>query len=142
MSDRSAPRATVPRILAATVVLFAVMGLTLAPRSLAWPARTVALDALSLLPTRWNEFLVGGDVDRALNVAIFVPLGAAVALVLPLRWAPASVLLGAAASCAVEMAQSVIPGRVPDADDIVANTLGALLGTVVVIVVRLLARLR
>lgn len=140
MPDRPAPRLTPARILAATIALFSVMGLTLAPRSLAWPARTLALDALSLLPPWWSGILLGGDIDRALNVAIFLPLGAAVALVLPLRWAAASVLVGSAVSCAVEIVQSVVPGRVPDVADILANTLGTLLGTIAVIVVRLVAR--
>lgn len=141
MSARPAPTFTVGRILAATFAVAAVAGLTLAPRSWAWPARSWALDAVALLPTRWADFLLGGDADRALNIAIFVPLGAAIAALLPLRWVPASVGVGFAISCAVEIAQTVIPGRVPDVADIVANTAGALVGTVLVLAVRLIARL-
>ncbi|MFS0793654.1 VanZ family protein [Microbacterium sp. 1P10AE] len=138
--DRSAPSFTPARVLVAASVLAAVVGLTLAPRTIAWPVRSLFLDALAHLPARVNDVLLGGDADTVLNVAFFVPLGIVVAMLLPLRWAPASVVLGAAVSLAVEIAQSVIPGRVPDAGDVVANTTGALIGTVVVVIVRLLAR--
>lgn len=140
MSDRPAPSLTVARVLAAAAVLATVVGLTLAPRRIAWPARTLLLEALALLPARGNDVLLGAGTDTALNVAFFVPLGMALALLLPLRWAPASVLLSAGVSLAVETAQSVIPGRVPDVGDVVANTGGALIGTVVVVVLRLLTR--
>ncbi len=138
--DRSAPSFTPARVLVAASVLAAVVGLTLAPRTIAWPVRSLFLDALARLPARVSDVLLGGDADTVLNVAFFVPLGIVVAMLLPLRWAPASVVLGAAVSLAVEIAQSVIPGRVPDAGDVVANTTGALIGTVVVVIVRLLAR--
>lgn len=140
MSDRPVPTPTRARVLLATGVLAAVAGLTLAPRSLAWPTRSLVLELLALLPPRWSDLLLGGDADLALNVAFFVPLGAAVALLLPLRWAPASVVLGAAVSLTVEIAQTVVPGRVPDCGDVVANTAGALIGTAAVMLVRLVAR--
>lgn len=141
MSARPAPPFTAARVLAAAFAVAAAAGVTLAPRSWAWPARSWALEAIALLPTRWGDLLLGGDPDRALNIAIFVPMGAAIAALLPLRWAPASVGAGFAVSCAVEFAQTAIPGRVPDVADVVANTAGALAGTVLVLVVRLIARL-
>lgn len=140
MSDRPAPPLTVARVLVAATVLATVVGLTLAPRCIAWPARTLLLDALALLPPRWTDVLLVGGADTSLNVVFFVPLGMALALLLPLRWAPASVLLSAGVSAAVETAQSVIPGRVPDVGDVGANTVGALAGTVVIVVLRLLTR--
>ncbi|MDQ1173541.1 hypothetical protein QE430_001848 [Microbacterium testaceum] len=140
VSDRSASVFSAPRLLVAGAVLAAVAALTLAPRTIAWPARTLVLDALDHLPPWGSALLFGAGADVALNVLFFVPLGAAVALLLPLRWAPASVLVGAAVSLTVEIAQTLIPGRVPDADDVASNTLGALIGTVVVLVVRLIAR--
>ena len=140
MSDRSAPSPTTARILLATAVLTVVAGLTLAPRAVAWPARTLVLDALEHLPPRWNDLLLGGNADTALNIAFFVPLGAALALLLPLRWSPASVLVAAAVSLTVEVAQTVLPGRVSDPGDVVANTAGALVGTVVVVFARVMFR--
>ncbi|WJS92175.1 VanZ family protein [Microbacterium testaceum] len=131
---------TPARVLTAGAVLAAVVALTLAPRAIAWPARTLVLDALDHLPPSWSALVLGAGADVALNIAFFVPLGAAIALLLPLRWAPASLLLCALVSLAVEALQAGIPGRVPDAEDVVSNTIGAAIGTVVVIAVRLTAR--
>ncbi|SDO61771.1 VanZ like family protein [Microbacterium sp. ru370.1] len=140
MTERSAPLLTPARVLSATGILAVIAALTLAPRAIAGPARALALGVLDRLPSPWTDVLFGGGTDVALNIGFFIPLGAAVALLLPLRWAPASVLMGAAVSATVEIAQTVIPGRVPDSGDVVANTAGALIGTVVVVVARLLAR--
>ncbi|WP_225310163.1 VanZ family protein [Microbacterium testaceum] len=134
------PVLTPARVLIAGAVLAAVVALTLAPRALAWPARTFVLDALDGLPPSWSALLFGAGADVALNIAFFVPLGAAVAVLLPLRWAPASLVLCALVSFTVETLQAAIPGRVPDAEDVVSNTIGAAIGTVVVIVLRVTAR--
>lgn len=140
MSDHSARSSTTGRVLLAGAVFAVVAGLTLAPRAIAWPARTLVLDAIDHLPPQWGDLLLGGDADTALNIAFFVPLGAALALLLPLRWAPASVLLAAAVSFTVEVAQTVLPGRVSDPNDVIANTVGALVGTVVVVFARVMVR--
>jgi hypothetical protein len=67
-----------------------------------------------------------GAVDVLLNVALFVPFGAG------LRMAGWSLLrTGAAAfvvSAAVEVAQSIIPGRDPSLSDVVTNSIGGVLG--------------
>jgi len=131
---------TPTRVLTAGAVLAAVAALTLAPRAIAWPARTLVLDALDHLPPSWSALVLSAGADVALNIAFFVPLGAAIALLLPLRWAPASLLLCALVSLAVETLQAGIPGRVPDAEDVVSNTIGAAIGTVVVIAIRVTAR--
>lgn len=140
MSDRPARILTTPRVLVATGVLAGIVALTLAPRTIAWPARTLLLDALAHLPARWTEVLLSGGPDLALNIAFYVPLGMALALLLPLRWSPASVVIGAVVSVIVESAQAVIPGRVPDPGDVLANTVGALVGTILVVVLRTIAR--
>ena len=138
MSDR--PVFTPARVLSAGAVLAAVGVLTLAPRAIARPARTVVLDALDHLPSSWRALMFGAGADVALNIAFFVPLGAALALLLPLRWSPASVLLCALVSLTVETLQAGIPGRVPDAEDVLSNTIGAAIGTVLVVAMRAAAR--
>lgn len=130
------------RVLTVGAVLTAVVALTLAPRAIAWPARTLVLEALDRLPPSWSAPMGEMGADVALNIAFFVPLGAAVALLLPLRWAPASLPLCALVSLGVEILQVGVPGRVPDADDVVSNTLGAAIGTAVVIGARLAVRPR
>ncbi len=64
--------------------------------------------------------------DALRNVILFAPLGAALAV--SLRWAVPGVLIGAALSAAIEVAQIFIPGRYPSAIDVIANTAGTALG--------------
>ena len=71
-----------------------------------------------------------GTADLLLNSALFMPLGAALAL----RGQPRRriVLFAALLSSAIELSQFVIPGRDPTPGDVVANTLGAALGALLV----------
>jgi hypothetical protein len=68
-----------------------------------------------------------GLFDVAANVALFVPLGV---LAVRAGWArPAALAAGTALSFGIEFAQQWIPPRHPSSYDVVANTLGTLLGT-------------
>ncbi len=71
-------------------------------------------------------------IDVALNVALFVPIGAI--LTLALRRRPLRVVgLAWAASLLVEIVQgTLLPGRTSSAVDVAANTIGAALGAVAV----------
>lgn len=65
----------------------------------------------------------------ALNVALFVPLGGSVALLLPERRLLGAAVVGASLSILVETGQLVLPvTRSTDVDDVLLNTLGAVLG--------------
>lgn len=76
------------------------------------------------------------QLESTLNALLFVPLGAAVALALSRRlWILAPVMVFGA-SFAIEHVQASIPGRVPDIQDIVWNTVGGVAGAVVVGIVR------
>ena len=80
-------------------------------------------------------------VEFVANILLFVPFGAIVASRLPLkRWwlAPAA---AAALSSAIELGQALLlPQRVSDWHDIVANTAGALAGAIALVVVRALVQ--
>ena len=81
-----------------------------------------------------------GKAEFLANVALFVPLSALLALVLPARLRyvvlPACFLI----SVAVESLQAVaLPDRVPSVADIVANTAGACIGLVAIAVIDALA---
>jgi glycopeptide antibiotics resistance protein len=65
-----------------------------------------------------------------LNVLLFVPLGAGLALLTSWSWWRVA-LAAAAASAVVELLQVVLP-RDPDPMDVVANTIGALVGALAV----------
>lgn len=75
-------------------------------------------------------------VDLAGNVVVFVPLGAALALALSRRpartWLALTTLAGAGLSLAIELAQSLIPTRVAALEDWLLNTVGVVLGALLV----------
>ncbi len=80
------------------------------------------------------------QVEGTLNALLFIPLGATLTILLGRRlWVLASVI-GFIVSVSVEYMQAQIPGRVPDAYDIVWNTLGALVGAVLAAIVAGLIR--
>jgi glycopeptide antibiotics resistance protein len=81
-------------------------------------------------------------ISIAGNVVVFVPLGLAVtrSLALGRGLAPLAALVGGTAfgalvSACIEMLQILSPSRFPDWRDLVLNTLGALVGAIVAILI-------
>jgi hypothetical protein len=72
------------------------------------------------------------DAEGLANVLLFVPLGAAGALLLRRHAAWVVIALGAL-SLAIEVLQARLPGRTPSYRDVVANSVGALAGALVVL---------
>ncbi|MCW5571446.1 MAG: VanZ family protein [Steroidobacteraceae bacterium] len=71
--------------------------------------------------------------DRAGNLLSYLPLGALLAYLAPLRWRAAAafagaLLLAAALSCTVELLQHMTRSRVPNLVDVVMNATGGALG--------------
>lgn len=135
MSDIStSPRRGV-RLLSAAVIAAVITALTLAPPSIAAPLRGAFLRSVAEVGEfGWMPFR---EVDDLLNVLLFVPLGATLALLLARRWWPLAIVVSFALSAAVEFAQRSIPGRVPDGDDVLWNTVGAAIGVLAVTIPRL-----
>lgn len=82
--------------------------------------------------TDWITF---GRVEFAANIAMFIPLGMFLVLLLGRRRWWLAILLCVAVSCAIEISQgALLPTRVSDLADVVANssggTVGVLLGVV------------
>lgn len=123
------------RAVVALLALAAVALLTLGPRAIVAPARGVFTEIADAVIAPLVAGIPYGD-DRALNAILFVPLGAALALLLARRFWPLAVVAGFAVSAAVEFAQVAIPGRVPDPHDVLWNTLGASAGAVIVAAIR------
>ena len=67
-----------------------------------------------------------GWSDAIVNVILFMPFGAALATLG--RTGPRPILAGCVLSCAIELAQTVIPGRDPSLGDVTFNTLGTAAG--------------
>jgi glycopeptide antibiotics resistance protein len=76
-------------------------------------------------------------VEFSANIAMFMPLGFLLVLILPRQmwWvAPAT---GFAASCAAEVAQALfLPNRFATIEDVISNTSGAILGAVIALAIR------
>lgn len=124
----SARRILSAALLAGYGVLLAVVAL--------WP--TPVDGAASGLLQRLEEWLPGSyDVlESTSNVALFVPLGVLVALQLPRRMRWAGVPIGAAVSLGIEMLQAeLLPDRVATPSDVVANTIGTVVGVLLVALV-------
>ena len=75
-------------------------------------------------PTTWS---VGSPVEFALNMALFVPWGMLAVFVLGARRWWLAALLGVALTVSIEVLQ-IPSARISDPRDLVANSLGALLG--------------
>ncbi|WP_312180576.1 VanZ family protein [Arthrobacter sp.] len=79
---------------------------------------------------RWVDY---GLVEAAANVVLFVPLGLLVGAWLSPRWTWLAALAGFCLSAGVETGQALLlPERFATPQDVMANTLGAALGTVAV----------
>ena len=68
------------------------------------------------------------------NVLLFVPMGVLLTLLLGVRNWWLALALGVAVTLTIEFAQLFLPARVSDPRDLLANTLGALIGIGVVTV--------
>lgn len=90
---------------------------------LAWFAATPLLS--------WIDYDV---VEFTANIVMFVPMGVLLALLLGRgrRWLALS--LGVAASLTIEFIQLFEPARVSDARDIIANSLGTIIGICLVLI--------
>ncbi|MCR2763624.1 VanZ family protein [Microbacterium sp. zg.B48] len=124
------------RVVATALAALAVTVLTLAPRRLVAPARGAFMQFLDGITAPLLVWIPYSEAERALNAVLFLPLGATLALLLSRRFWPLAILGGFALSAAVEHAQASIPGRVPDGEDLLWNTVGGALGVLVVTVVR------
>lgn len=139
MTDITTTRRRGGRLLAAVIAAVAVTALTLAPRAIAAPARAAFMEVTDAVIAPLLIWVPYGYAEQVLNTILFVPLGATLALLLSRRAWPVAILAGFALSAAVEYAQGSIPGRVPDLDDVLWNTVGAAIGVVVVTIPRLVA---
>ena len=113
------PRDTHGRVILVALALLAIALATL------WPMPGISRHVIFCLPCG-----VRGTSDLLLNIALFIPLGAALARRGHRR---GRIVVGAVLlSSAIELAQFFIPGRDPTLGDVVANTFGAALGALIV----------
>lgn len=123
-----------------TRVLFAVYLVALARVTL-WPqlADDDGFDLVHTILTWLSSLGIGltySVTEFLANIALFVPFGILVSLLLPRRPAWMVIALGLATSTVIELAQLLfLPHRVSDVRDLVANTLGTALGVGILLLV-------
>jgi len=81
--------------------------------------------------TEWITFNV---IEFTANIAMFVPIGLFFVLLLGRRQWWLAILLGVILTLGIELAQQNIANRVSDPRDLVANSIGAVIGTLLALV--------
>src|SRR3546814_3602942 len=125
--------------------VFAGLGIYLAA-ALVVLLSPVSPEAIVAAVTTWLRDDAGlssvrqGWVEFAANIALFAPLGALVTLVFRRGWA--GVVVALVLSAGVELAQTLLPGRLASPRDVLANVLGAAVGAAAVLVLRAARRAR
>ena len=130
-TDTPAPRHR-GRFIAAALAVAAVAMLTLGPRAFVAPVSGAAIRIMDAATGPLLSSIGHDGAERLLNILLFVPLGLTMALVLGRRLRLIAALAGFALSAVVEYSQRSIPGRVPDIEDVLWNTLGAAIGVIIV----------
>ncbi len=148
MSKLRPPRKSGAR-LGLVSVLFAgytafILVVTLSPSQVdssvqGWVYRFVAA-AQRLGAPAWFDY---DAVEFSANVGMFIPFGFMLALLLPAQWAWVSILAAAALSTGIEFFQKeFLPQRVFDPRDIIANSLGGLVGFILAASLRAIVHAR
>ncbi|SFP83334.1 Glycopeptide antibiotics resistance protein [Amycolatopsis arida] len=144
-------------IVSGLVTLYACLAVAVVLLPLPGPGTSPLPQPVQLVPLRWvadvareagrygDPLATSALQQLAMNVLLFVPLGI-IARTLLRRGARGTLLLGFAASLAIEVTQltgnfgMVRPYRIFDVDDLMSNTTGALLGWVLATLYLLLRR--
>jgi VanZ family protein len=135
MTRRSLPFAVLAAVYLAVVAL-----VTLGPTL--WRTLPNRGDYDVLSPTVWvdpDTWVRIGSPEFVANILLFVPLGLLLRLAVPRAGWLGAAVIGGAVSVAIEVLQMWSP-RVSDPRDVVANTLGALAGALIGVVVSAVAR--
>ena len=120
-----------------------VAWLTLTPQPIDADRQQLIVRVLDAVHRR--GYLESVDYDRLeflANIALFVPVGVFLLILFGARFWWLAGVGSFALTFAIESAQTQIPGRVSDERDLVANTLGGLIGVAVALVLTMPATLR
>jgi glycopeptide antibiotics resistance protein len=123
-----------------TVVTFVYLGvvgwITLGPQPFDEGSDSFVWGLLALFGRfSFTEWITYSTLEFWSNVAMFVPVGLFFLLLLGRRRWWLAIVLGVALTCGIEFVQQFLPDRVSDPRDILANSVGALVGVVVALVV-------
>lgn len=117
--------------------------LTLSPQPIGPGEQTLIARGLAALHERgYAESLDYDRLQYVANIALFVPVGMFLLLLFGAGGWWLAAIACFAMTCGIEVAQQHIPGRVSDINDVVANTLGGVIGVAVALVLTMPATLR
>ncbi|MGF3054662.1 VanZ family protein [Microbacterium sp. YY-03] len=127
-----------PRLVVLIATVAFLLALTLMPRQIVAPVR----NAVMHLAYAFAEPAVSGmsfiQVESTLNALVFIPLGVALAIIFGRKLWLFAPVFAFAISFTIEYLQVRVPGRVPDVNDIVWNTMGGLIGACIVALIRMM----
>ena len=113
-----------------------VAWMTLGPQPLDAGGSRILYRALHFFGShQLTSWITYDRVEFTANIAMFVPIGLLFVLVLGRRRWWLAMLIGVALTVTIEVSQLGIPGRVSDPRDVLSNSLGAMLGVVVALLV-------
>jgi len=121
-----------------------VLAVTLSPTPLDRGYETSIAKVLSVLHNHGvPEWFGYNKLEFSANIAMFIPIGILVTLLLPSRAWALALLLCPALSVAIELTQAVaLTARFATLADVAANSLGALIGIIVAVVLTVIVHRR
>lgn len=143
-----APRKSRMRLLVGLAVLLAYTGVilvvTLSPTQLDVNYQNAVLRLIDVLHRNGVPGWFGyGEIEFLANVAMFVPFGFLIAILLPQKLSGLTVLVGPGFSAFIENFQrEFLSERVASVYDVVANSAGAIIGLALAIVLRAVVHAR
>lgn len=120
-----------------------VAWLTLTPRPISPDQQRLVMQVVDALHRRgYAESIDYSRFEFLANIALFVPIGVFLLLLFGASGWWLAAIGSVAMTIVIETAQQQIPGRVSDGRDLVANTLGGLIGIVIALILTMPATLR
>ena len=130
-------RSRQPLLAVGTAAYLALVGwLTLGPQPLDAGGRGLLHRVIRFLSgDNTRDWITYARVEFTANIVLFVPVGVLFVLLLGRRRWWLAGLLGVALTASIEFAQLFLRNRVADPRDVVSNSIGAIIGVTLVLVV-------